>query len=92
MVTSHGDQVFLPISLAVRRVMLDVNSGEVVEELDASLSPPDRHLRSSENLVVLPSSQYWGMVATFLCSSFCVHGICIVFLPLIVCPCLFPRE
>ena len=73
-VTSHEDHVFLTISLALRHVMLDVNSGEVVEVLDASLSPPDRHLRSSEYLVVLPSAQYWGMV----------DGFCMVFLPLIV--------
>ena len=54
--------------------MLDVNRGEVVEVLDVSLSPPGRHLRSSEYLVVLPSAQCWGMV----------DGFCMVFLPLIV--------
>ena len=59
--------------------MLDVNRGDVVEVLDVSFSPPDRHLRSSENIVVLPSAEYQGMVATFLCSSFCVNGFRMIF-------------
>ena len=42
----------------------DVNRGEVFELLDVSFSPPDRQLRRSENLVVLPSAQCRGMVAT----------------------------
>ena len=83
-VTSHEDHVFVENSLAVKRVVLNVNRGDVVEVLDASFSPPDRHLRSSVYLVVLPSAEYRGMVVTFLCSSFYVHGFCIVFLPLIV--------
>ena len=65
-VTSHDDHVFITISLAVRRVMLDVNRGEVVEVLDVSFSPPDRQMRSSENLFVLPSAEYRGMVSVSL--------------------------
>ena len=82
-VTSHED-VITTISLAVRRVVLDVNRDEVVEVLVVNFSPSDRHLRSSVHLVVLPSAEYRGMVVTFLCSSFCVYGFCMVFLPLIV--------
>ena len=44
----------------------DVNRGEVVEVLDVSFSPPDRQLRRSVYLVVLPSAQCRGMVATLL--------------------------
>ena len=63
--------------------VLDVNRGDVVAVLDASF-PPGVHLRSSENIIVLPSAEYRRMDATFLCSSFGVHGFCMVFLPLIV--------
>ena len=66
-------------SLSVKRFMLDVNCGEVVEVFDVSFSPPDRRLRSSVYLVVLPSAQYRGVVAAFLCSSFCVNGFCMVY-------------
>ena len=55
--------------------MLDVNRGEVVEVFDERLSPPDRHLRSSENFVDLPSAQYRGVVAAFVCSSHGVHSL-----------------
>ena len=75
---------FITISLAVRRVVLDVNRSEAVEALDVSFSPPDRHLRSLVYLVVLPSAEYRRMVATFLCSSFCVNGFRMIFLPWIV--------
>ena len=64
--------------------MLDVNRGEVVEVLDVCFSPPDCHPRSSVHFVFLPSAEYPGMVATFLCSSSCVYGFCMVFVPLIV--------
>ena len=47
--------MFITISFAVRRVVLDVNLDEVVEILDVSFSPPDRQLRSSVYFVVLPS-------------------------------------
>ena len=83
-VTSHEDHVFITISLAVRRVVLDVNRGEVVEVLDVSFSPPDRHLRSSVYLVVLPSADYWGI-------SFCVYGFCTVLCHWL-CPCFLPRD
>ena len=62
--------------------MLDVNRDEVVEVLDVSFSPPDCHLGSSVNFVVLPYAEYRGMVAKFLWSTFCVTGLCMVFLPL----------
>ena len=65
----------ITISVAVRRVVLDVYRGEVVEVLDVSFNPYNRHL---------PSAEYRGMVATFLRSSFCVNGFCMVFLPSIV--------
>ena len=83
-VTSHEDRVFIPISLTVRSFVLDVNRGEVVEVLDVSFSPPERHLGSLVYLVVPSSAEYRGMVSTFLCSSFCVCGFCMVSLPLIV--------
>ena len=46
-VKSHEDHVFITIPLSVKRFVFDVNRGHVVELLDVSFSPPDRHLESS---------------------------------------------
>ena len=45
--------------------MRDVNRGEVVDVLDVSFCPPDRHLRSSVSFVVLPSAE---------AASFCINA------------------
>ena len=44
--------VFLTISLAVTRIVLDVNRVGIVDTLDARFIPPDRHLRISVHLIL----------------------------------------
>ena len=77
------------MSLSVTRFMLDVNRGDVAEVLDVRVSSSDRHLGSSVYFVFLPSAQYRGVVAVSPYSSFCINGLTMVYLPLVVSV-LFP--
>ena len=61
-----------------------VDLGDVVEVLDPLVSPSVYQLRFSENFVVLPSAPYRSVFAAFRCSSFCIHGFVMIFLPWVV--------
>ena len=56
------------MSMSVKRFMLDVYRGDVVEVLDVRLRPSHRRLRRSVCFVSRPSAQKRGMVAAFSCS------------------------
>ena len=43
--TSHEERALITMSLSIRRFMLDVNFGDVVDVLDLRLRPSDRHLK-----------------------------------------------
>ena len=65
-----------------------MNLGDAVEILDVFLSPFVRQLRSSLDLVVLPSVQYRDeFAAVSRCSSSCIHDFDIIGLSWIIITC-----
>ena len=78
-VALHSHSALETALLVVGRVVGDVDRREVVQVPAVGFCAPDRQLRSSVLLVILPLAQDRGMVVVFLCSFLGVFCFPMVF-------------